>query len=182
MELTVQSIFLLGYAAFEQSRCLPEFMRKAAHHLMVCRTAVLGGHTQSCPDGHFHRTWYNSCKHRMCPQCAYLRIQQWLAKQKARILRCDHFHVIFTIPEELRFLWHFNKKPMTQMLFICSRNTLFELLGDEKYMGAKPGIIASLHTWTKTLLTHLRIPGHSGHPFRLIPATYSGAFRPPVPE
>jgi len=46
---------------------------------------------------------------------------------------------------------------MTQMLFICSRNTLFELLGDEKYMGAKPGIIASLHTWTKTLLTHPHI-------------------------
>ncbi|MCP4263327.1 MAG: IS91 family transposase [Planctomycetes bacterium] len=136
---------------------MPEFVRQAAHSIMVCRTAVLGGHTQSCPDGHFHRVWYNSCKHRMCPQCAYLRVQQWLAKQKARILRCDHFHVIFTIPEELRFLWHFNVKIMNQILFTCSRDTLFELLSDEKYMGAKPGIIASLHTWTKTLLTHLHI-------------------------
>lgn len=33
-------------------------------------------------------------------------------------------------------------------------DALFELLGDEKYMGAKPGIIASLHTWTRTLLFH----------------------------
>lgn len=154
---TIQAIFLIGYAAFEQMHLLPDFVREAAHALMVCRTAVLGGHTQSCPDGHFHRVWYNSCKHRMCPQCAYLRVEQWLSKQKARILRCDHFHVIFTIPEELRFLWHFNQELMTRILFACSRDTLFELLGDEKYMGAKPGIIASLQTWTRTILTHPHI-------------------------
>ena len=28
----------------------------------------------------------------------------------------------------------------------------------------------------------VRIPAHSGHPFRLIPATYSGPFRPSNPE
>jgi hypothetical protein len=151
---TIQSILLIGYAAYEKMHLLPDFVREAAHCLMVCRTAVLGGHTQACPDGHYQRIWYNSCKHRMCPQCAYLRIQKWLAKQKRRILRCDHYHVIFTIPAELRFLWHFNTKLMTQILFTCSRDALFELLGDQKYMGAKPGIIASLHTWTRTLLFH----------------------------
>ena len=154
---TIQSILLIGYTAYEKIRLLPDFVRQAAHCLMVCRTAVLGGHTQACPDGHYQRTWYNSCKHRMCPQCAYLQVQKWLAKQKTRILRCDHFHVIFTIPEELRFLWHFNTRLMTQILFTCSRDTLFELLGDQRYMGAKPGIIASLHTWTKTLLVHPHI-------------------------
>jgi hypothetical protein len=151
---TVQSILLIGYAAYEKLHLLPDFVREAAHCLMVCRTAVLGGHTQACPDGHYQRVWYNSCKHRICPQCAYLQVQKWLSKQKARILRCDHFHVIFTIPEEMRFLWHFNTRLMTQILFSGSRDTLFELLGDQKYMGARPGIIASLHTWTRTLLVH----------------------------
>ena len=154
---TIQSILLIGYAAFEKANLLPEFIREAAHRLMVCRTAVLGGHTQSCPDGHFHRVWYNSCKHRICPQCAYIQVKQWLNQQMARILGCDHFHVIFTIPEELRVFWHFNKKEMANILFGCCRDTLFELLGDEKYMGAKPGIIASLHTWNKTLLVHPHI-------------------------
>jgi hypothetical protein len=46
---------------------------------------------------------------------------------------------------------------MTRILFSCSRNTVFELLEDEKYLGAKPGIIASLHTWTRTLLLHPHI-------------------------
>ena len=154
---TIQSILLIGYAAYDKMHRLPDFVREAAHCLIVCRTAVLGGHTQSCPDDHYHRIWYNSCKHRMCPQCTFLQIQQWLAKQKMRILRGDHFHVIFTIPEQLRFLWHFNTKLMTQILFTSSRDALFELLGDKKYMGAKPGIIASFHSWTKTLLVHPHI-------------------------
>jgi len=46
---------------------------------------------------------------------------------------------------------------MTQILFTCSRDALFELLADKKYMAAKPGIIASFHTWTKTLLVHPHI-------------------------
>jgi hypothetical protein len=154
---TIQSLFLRGYAAFEQGHRLPDFVRKAAHAIMACRTSALGGHIQSCPDGHFHRIWYNSCKHRMCPQCAYVQVQRWLSKQKARILNCDHYHVIFTIPDELHFLWRLNTKAMTDILFSCARDTLFELLGDEKYLGAKPGIIATLHTWSKTLLLHPHI-------------------------
>lgn len=155
--LTIQYILLIGYAAFEQTHPLQEHVRKAAHKLMVCRTSALGGHVQGCPDNHFIRVWYNSCKHRMCPLCAYLQIQRWLTKQKARILSCDHFHVIFTMPSQLRPLWRFNKKVMNRILFNGSRDTLFELLSDDNFMGGKPGIISSLHTWTKTLLLHPHI-------------------------
>lgn len=157
IDLTIQSIFLIGYAAFEQNHRLPEFVRKAAHSIMACRTSALGGHIQSCPDGHFHRIWYNSCKHRMCPQCAFLQIQRWLTKQRARILKCDHYHVIFTIPDELHCLWRLNTKAMTHILFSCACDTLFELLEDKRYLGARPGIIATLHTWSKTLLLHPHI-------------------------
>lgn len=121
---------------------------------MVCRTAVLGGHAQGCPDGHYKRHWYNSCKHRMCPLCAYTQIERWLAKQKARILNTDHFHVIFTISDKLHPLWQLNPEVMTHILFKCATETLFQLLEDPKYLGAKVGIIASLHTWTKMLGLH----------------------------
>ena len=157
IDLTIQSIFLIGYATFEQGHRLPDYVRKAAHRIMACRTSVLGGHIQSCPDGHFHRIWYNSCKHRMCPMCALLQVQRWLAKQKARILNCDHYHVIFTIPDELHFLWRLNTKAMTDILFSCARDTLFELLEDKRYLGARPGIIATLQSWSKTLLLHPHI-------------------------
>jgi hypothetical protein len=42
---------------------------RAGHALMACRTAALGGHVQRCPNGHVEQVWYNSCRHRACPQC-----------------------------------------------------------------------------------------------------------------
>jgi len=109
---------------------------------------------QACPDGHVKRHWYNSCKHRMCPQCAFIQVERWLEKKKARLLNCNHFHVVFTISDELYELWRWNKKILSRLLFHSARDTLFELLGDEKYLGAQPGLIASLHTWSRTLLLH----------------------------
>jgi hypothetical protein len=43
---------------------------------------------------------------------------------------------------------------LTTLLLASVRDTLRELLNDEHYLGAKPGLIATLHTWTQTLLLH----------------------------
>jgi len=154
VDATIQTIFLLGYALYDQSHCLPEHIREAAHRLMACRTSALGGHVQGCPDGHFKRHWYNSCKHRMCPLCAFTQIERWLAKQKARLLNTAHFHVVFTISDELHELWRLNRKVMANLLFKSATETLVELLQDPKFLGAKVGIIASLHTWSRKLTLH----------------------------
>jgi hypothetical protein len=154
LEATVQKIFEKGYATYERIHRIPAHFRKAVRSIVACRTADLGGHVQACPDGHYQRQWYNSCKHRVCPLCAYTQIERWLSRQKARILNTDHFHVIFTISDELHPLWRYNCELMMQILFKSATDTLFELLEDHKYLGARPGIIASVHTWSKTLLLH----------------------------
>lgn len=154
IEATIQGIMLLGYASFEAKYRLPDHVRHAVWWIMHCRTAALGGHVQSCPEGHFERIWYNSCRHRSCPKCAYLGVERWLRRQKARLLACDHYHVIFTLPDALRPLWRLNPELMTRLLFATARETLLELLGDDKYLGAKPGVLAALHTWSKTLVLH----------------------------
>jgi hypothetical protein len=113
--VTIQQIFHMGYAAFAQGHRLADHVRKAAWAIMACRTAILGGHVQGCPDGHVQRVWYNSCRQRLCPQCAWLQVERWLVRQKARLLACDHDHVIFTLPDELRGLWLVNVTAMTQL-------------------------------------------------------------------
>jgi hypothetical protein len=90
----------------------------------------------------------------MCPQCAWGQIERWLVKQRARLLACEHYQVIFTSPHELNELWLANVAVMTPLLFASVHDTLVELLGDAKYLGAKPGVIAMRHTWTQTLLLH----------------------------
>jgi len=62
--------------------------------------------------------------------------------------------VIFTIPHELLPLWQANRKLLSDHLFRASRDTLFELLEDERYLGARPGVVAALHTWCRTLTPH----------------------------
>src|SRR5512132_2998017 len=130
---SLQTIFQDAFPAYEQRHALPAHVRRAAHALMQCRTAALGGHIQACPDGHVSRIWYNSCRHRSCPQCAYLQSECWLARQRARLLACDHYHVIFTLPHELNPLWLANVSVMTTLLFQAARDTLFDLLAAPEY-------------------------------------------------
>jgi hypothetical protein len=86
-----------------------------------------------------------------------LQIDRWLAKHQARLLNCDHYHVIFTLPHALNPVWRANVALMTSLLFPAVRDTLFTLLGDPAYLGAQPGIIVGLHTWGQTLVFHPHI-------------------------
>jgi hypothetical protein len=150
----LQQLLDAHYPAFAQTHPLPEHVREAVHCLRRCRTAALGGHVQACPEGHIERVWYNSCRHRFCPQCAQLQIAQGLERQRARLLACDHYHVIFTIPSELHALWLANVRVMATLLFHAAWATVRKLLGDATHLGATPGMIAALHTWGQTLVLH----------------------------
>jgi len=152
--VTLQDIFCASYPEYERTHPLPAHVRRAARAIMQCRTAALGGHIQACPDGHVAGIWYNSCRHRSCPQCAFLQTERWLALQQARLLACDHYHVIFTLPHALNPLWLANVPVMTALLVQAVRDTLCTFLADPTYLGAQPGIIAALHTWSQTLVLH----------------------------
>ena len=154
MALTLQSIFQECFDSFSRTRRLSQHHRKAANSIIGRRTAALGGHIQECPNGHVEGVWYNSCGHRSCPQCGHFAKERWLEKQKARLLACDHFHTILTVAHELHPLWWLNTRLMVEILFRSGRDTLFELLGDGKHLGATPGVIISLHTWGQTLSWH----------------------------
>jgi hypothetical protein len=157
--VTLQTICQDAFPAYEALHPLPAHVRKAARAIMQCRTAALGGHVQACPDGHVSRIWYNSCRHRSCPQCAYLQTERWLALQRARLLACDHYHVIFTLPHDLNPLWLANVQVMTTLLLQAVRDTLCTLLADPRYLGAPPGILAALPTWSQPLVLHPHVHG-----------------------
>jgi hypothetical protein len=102
-------------------------VRRAVWARLACRTARLGGHVQACPEGHIERVWYNSCRHRLCPQCAWLQVTRWLERQPARLLACEQYHGMFPIPHELHARWLANVEVMTQLLLASVPATWFEL-------------------------------------------------------
>jgi hypothetical protein len=131
-KITLQTILQRGYAVYERRQALPDHIRRAVWAILACRTALLGGHVQACPAGHVERIWYHSCRHRLCPQCAWVRVERWLTKQKARRLACEHYQVIFTMSHALNALWLANVVMLTQLRFASVHDTLVELLGEPK--------------------------------------------------
>jgi hypothetical protein len=82
-----------------------------------------------------------------------------LTKQQARLLACEHDHVILTMPHALHDVWLANVAEMSRWLLASGHETLVEWLGEAKDLGAKPGSIAARHTWTQTLLLHPHLHG-----------------------
>jgi hypothetical protein len=154
---TLQAILQRHFKDYAQTKRLSVAQRRAGHALSACRTARLGGHVSRCPNGHVERVWYNSCRHRSCPQCNALARERWLAKMRSRLIECAHHHVIFTIPHELNALWRLNTPVMMQALFAAVRATLGELLEDSRYLGAQAGALLALHTWSRALALHPHI-------------------------
>jgi len=155
MASTLQRIFQQHFSTFAQDRSLPPHWYRAANKIARCRTAALGGHVQACPEGHIERVWYNSCRHRTCCQCNRMQMDRWLSKQTARLIDCCHHHIIFTIPHDLNVLWMRNTPVMMELLFHCARDSLQQLLMDERRLGrAEPGFMLALHTWGRTLSLH----------------------------
>jgi Putative transposase/Transposase zinc-binding domain len=147
----LQEILRRIYPQYWTTHRLPVYLPQAVWALMTGRTAELGGHVEACPEGHVERIHYNSCKHRACPRCAFLQVQEGLTAKLQLLLPCDYYHVIFTLPHALAPLWRWNVRRMTALLFGARRDTIVEFLHDPKYLGATPGMLAALHTWGQTL-------------------------------
>jgi hypothetical protein len=71
-----------------------------------------------------------------------------------RVLPTRYFHLVFTLPEQLRPLVHRNRRRLFDLLFETVSQTLRALAADEKHLGATIGITAVLHTWTRDLNFH----------------------------
>ena len=144
-------------AEFRCENKLSLVQRKAMNSIKACRTAYLGGHVDKCDHCGETRISYNSCRNRHCPKCQHTTTVQWIEARKADILPVPYFHVVFTIPEELNHIALTNQKAVYDILFKAVSETLRNLSGDSKHLGAEIGIIAILHTWGQNLMYHPHI-------------------------
>ena len=107
-----------------------------------------------CTNCHFTEQSYNSCRNRSCPKCQALAQARWLDRRRQRILPTHYFHVVFTLPSQLRTLVKRNDRLLYSLLFKAASASLLDLGRDPKRLGALLGITAVLHTWTRDLRFH----------------------------
>jgi hypothetical protein len=144
-----------GPAYLEQfgDRMLPS-QRRACEDLLRCRTAALGGHLYQCDACGRQHYSYHSCRNRSCPKCHAGDTQTWLQQRQAELLPVPYYHVIFTLPQELRDLTRRHQKPMYALVMQAAAQALLKLTADPHYVGGLVGVLAVLHTWGSTLTYH----------------------------
>jgi len=143
------------YGAAFVAQCNPNvYQLNVLNSLLLCRTASLGGHKDECDNtacGH-EKYSYNSCGNRHCPKCQLARQMLWAEDRMRDSLNVKHFHIVFTVPDELNPVCLAHSTYFYESLFACAKETL-AAFGYSHY-GVETGAICVLHTWGQNLSLH----------------------------
>src|SRR5881396_2354403 len=112
--------------ALEAREDLAVSERRVLDAIEQCRTAALGGHVDVCRSCGYEHPSYNSCRNRHCPKCQALAQEKWIEAQRKRQLDVRYFHVVFTLPSELRALAAFSPRTVYDALVRMVGRTLLE--------------------------------------------------------
>ena len=88
-----------------------------------------------------------SCNSRLCPRCGHRLTEEWADRIKKRLVKCDHRHCVFTLPNELWTLMNDNReliKIVAAEILTVIKNVFKRQLRD---MIIIPGIVAVMHTF-----------------------------------
>jgi len=149
-------IFRSAGQAYRQDygdRMLPSH-RRAMADIIDCRTPALGGSLFVCDTCQGLDYAYHSCRNRHCPKCHYGPSQLWLEGLRDRLLPCPYYFITFTLPAELRPLARSHQSAVYDLLLREAAAALQHLADDPQWVGAKLGILAVLHTWSRDLSYH----------------------------
>jgi hypothetical protein len=136
--------------------CPNTWKQRTLFALSRCRTAAMGGHIDKCTNAKCKKLHlsYNSCRNRHCPKCQGHLKEKWIAAREADLLKCKYFHVVFTLPRELNKIALEEPKLYYNSLFKVAWGVLKDFSSNPKFLGAKTGMIAVLHTWGQNLSLH----------------------------
>ena len=144
-----------GHVSLDQMKVMSAIER--------CRTAALGGHVARCEDCAHSVVAYNSCRNRHCPKCQGAAAREWLAERESELLPVGYFHLVFTLPGPIANIAYQNKAVIYDLLFKAAAEATLTIAADPKYLGARIGITAVLHTWGSALThhphVHMIVPG-----------------------
>ena len=74
-----------------------------------------------------------------------------------------YFHIVYTLPSQLRDIAYQNKRVIYDVLMKASAETTLTIAADPKHLGARVGITSVLHTWGSAMThhphVHMIVPG-----------------------
>jgi hypothetical protein len=146
-----------GITGLSKQHGLSKHQLKVLRALVLCRTHFLGGHEMTCQCCGSIKYLYNSCRNRHCPKCGGIDRERWVTSREQDLLPVNYYHVVFTVPICLHPLFLFHPVKMYQLLFKTCWDVIDSFAQNPRWLGAKTGAVAILHTWTQLLDYHPHI-------------------------
>ena len=153
----IQQIFDYSWNDYLYNHNLSFEQERVGYSIINCKTKKMGYNVSTCSDCGHTEIHNNSCRIRNCPNCQAVLKEVWIDSRKSEVINASYYHVIFTVPAELRPIVYANQELLYSLLHKCSAESVLELAKDDKYLGASPGIIQVLHTWGQDLHFHPHI-------------------------
>lgn len=127
--------------------------------LISCHSPVHGFTISECPTCHQSVIHFGSCNNPNCPECGFLRREEWMDKIMEKCVRAKAWHIIFTVPDKYFYeLFRQDPKDLYSILFKAQAKALKTISRDPKYFGAESvGFFSTLHSWGSDLIYHPHI-------------------------
>jgi hypothetical protein len=160
---------------------MPSMHRKAFSSIDKCRTMAYGLIKHECEDcGETHDS-FGACRNRACPRCNSLRNHDWIRSLCNKFPNLNYYHIVFTVPEELRYLARKNQELFYSILLDSVNKTLRVYSSSSEWLKGKTGYMCVLHTWDSRMNIHphvhvLFMGGYVGEDGNFVPLSESKVF------
>ncbi len=149
---TIKEIFINHWESFLKSfPNIRPVVNKEVHKMMNCQNPDLGHALYQCEHCGKFKCVPFTCKSRFC-NCCGIKYQHDRANiLTSKLINCKHRHIVFTIPQELRFYFRKDRK-LLHILFTSSAQTVLDwFYSQNKTENFKPGIVSAIHTFGRDL-------------------------------
>lgn len=153
----IAKIISLQWADILDSGSYNSYQIRTLSAIRRCRTPELGGYRYRCDTCAKVHQVYHSCRNRHCPRCQNTERQQWISSQEDRLIGDHFYHIVYTVPQQLRQVFKSYPRQMYSLLMRTGWSVINDLGWNPKYLGAQIGATIVLHTWGSNLSYHPHI-------------------------
>lgn len=155
-KFTIKEIFQENWdhfvcAMYGDGKPIRPVVKKEINKIIDCQNPKKGHALYYCPKCLRTKQVPFTCKSRFCNSCGAKYSADRSFSMSAKLLDCEHRHVVFTIAEELRYYFA-HDRCLLHLLFEAVENTIsFHFSKRNKAENFTPGFICVLHTFGRDL-------------------------------
>ena len=122
------------------------------NRILKCKTPLLVFSLFVCEHCGKQKIVLHTCKSRMCSSCGNKYIKQRESSIFSKLIKCNHRHVVFNIPKELRIFFLKDRKRLNYLFKAVSITVNYWIKDKYKKKDLIPAYVSILHTFCRSLV------------------------------